>query len=32
MNKPLHIENDLKEEELRKAFDETVGNGELLYL
>lgn len=27
VNKPLHLENDLKEKELRKAFDETVGNG-----
>ena len=27
VNKPLHLENDLSNEELRKAFDETVGNG-----
>ena len=26
LNKPLHLENELKEEELRKAFDETMGN------
>ena len=27
MNKPLHLENDVEEEELREVFDKTVGNG-----
>jgi len=27
IKKPLHMENTLTEKELRKAFDETVGNG-----
>tara|TARA_R110001606_G_scaffold16894_3_gene66752 strand:+ start:1069 stop:2676 length:1608 start_codon:yes stop_codon:yes gene_type:complete len=26
VNKPLHLENDLSEKELRKAFDETMGD------
>src|SRR5210317_1118311 len=27
VGKPLHLENDLNKEELRKAFEDTVGNG-----